>query len=564
MSEIISKPFYDVIIVGAGIAGMTSAALLSRAGLSVCVLEKEPHAGGYLAGFRRKEFRFDSAIHWLNQCGEHGLVHKVFELIGKDWPKPAQLTKIHRTISEHHNYLLTSNPNVLKEELISDFPHEKDGIEKLFKAAERISDNFKLYSNIFRSSDTMGLMDKIQNAGRKMKFIRPLFKYIWYQGEAGMEKGLSLFFKDEKLKKIWSTEPDLLSVLLPIAWAYSGDYQLPPTGGSQVFIEWLEFITNYYKNDVLFNVTVEKILVEDNKTKGVVLSKSGIKHQIHSNFVIAACDVERLYEKMLPPESIDAKLKKNLKGAVLYSSAVAISIALDCPTETLGFGEELVMIEASDIPRAAHDSGDPHQTAISIIPPSLRDKSLAPQGKGTLTIYASAWMDYKNNWGTEQDAQGNYIRTDKYYAIKQEFADIIIDRIEKRMGIDIRKHILFMDVASPITHWRYSYNRDGSIMGARPGKLNMQAKIAHHKTAVEGLILGGHWSDLGGGVPIAVKAAANASLIVLKALNKETFSVLARYADGKSSLDEVEATEVLKSYPNHWTRKPTPAESLKK
>ncbi|HZZ75284.1 MAG TPA: FAD-dependent oxidoreductase, partial [Puia sp.] len=63
------KDYYDVIVIGAGIGGLTAAALLSRAGLSVCVLEKEPRVGGYLAGFRRKHFVFDTAIHWLNQYG---------------------------------------------------------------------------------------------------------------------------------------------------------------------------------------------------------------------------------------------------------------------------------------------------------------------------------------------------------------------------------------------------------------------------------------------------------------------------------------------------------------
>ena len=93
MSEIVAKSYYDVVIIGAGISGMTAAALLSRCGLSVCVLEKEPHAGGYLAGFRRKDFRFDSAIHWLNQCGEKGLVTKIFEFIGED---KATLETLHR------------------------------------------------------------------------------------------------------------------------------------------------------------------------------------------------------------------------------------------------------------------------------------------------------------------------------------------------------------------------------------------------------------------------------------------------------------------------------------
>ncbi|HEV3251692.1 MAG TPA: FAD-dependent oxidoreductase, partial [Puia sp.] len=37
------KPYYDVVIIGAGIGGLTAGALLSKAGLSVCILEKEPH-----------------------------------------------------------------------------------------------------------------------------------------------------------------------------------------------------------------------------------------------------------------------------------------------------------------------------------------------------------------------------------------------------------------------------------------------------------------------------------------------------------------------------------------
>src|SRR5437773_791673 len=41
----------DVAIIGSGVGGLTAGALLSKAGLSVCVLERENRPGGYLAGF---------------------------------------------------------------------------------------------------------------------------------------------------------------------------------------------------------------------------------------------------------------------------------------------------------------------------------------------------------------------------------------------------------------------------------------------------------------------------------------------------------------------------------
>ena len=73
MQKIELKPHYDVTVIGAGVGGLTAAALLSKAGLSVCVLEMADHSGGYLAGFRRKHFLFDTAIHWLNQCSPGGM-----------------------------------------------------------------------------------------------------------------------------------------------------------------------------------------------------------------------------------------------------------------------------------------------------------------------------------------------------------------------------------------------------------------------------------------------------------------------------------------------------------
>ena len=46
MQKLDFKPEYDIVVIGAGVGGLTAAALLSKAGYSVCVLEKEPHAGG--------------------------------------------------------------------------------------------------------------------------------------------------------------------------------------------------------------------------------------------------------------------------------------------------------------------------------------------------------------------------------------------------------------------------------------------------------------------------------------------------------------------------------------
>ncbi len=105
---------FDVVIVGAGVSGLTAATLLSRAGLKVCVLEKHRILGGYLQGFERKGFIFDTAIHWLNQCGKDGSVTAVFKLLGDDFPRPIQMKKsfvtdVLRKHEVHPSHFISSN-----------------------------------------------------------------------------------------------------------------------------------------------------------------------------------------------------------------------------------------------------------------------------------------------------------------------------------------------------------------------------------------------------------------------------------------------------------------------
>jgi prolycopene isomerase len=89
-----------------------------------------------------------------------------------------------------------------------------------------------------------------------------------------------------------------------------------------------------------------------------------------------------------------------------------------------------------------------------------------------------------------------------------------------------------MEVATPVTFHRYSGNRDGSIMGHRPTKKNILAGLARIETPVRRLWLGGQWAEYGGGVPMATKAAVNATLMILRDLRPDAFAALRAVVDG--------------------------------
>ncbi|HET7414591.1 MAG TPA: FAD-dependent oxidoreductase, partial [Arthrobacter sp.] len=57
-------PRRQVVIIGAGVAGLASAALLSRAGHHVTVVEKNAADGGRAGSWESGGFRFDTGPSW--------------------------------------------------------------------------------------------------------------------------------------------------------------------------------------------------------------------------------------------------------------------------------------------------------------------------------------------------------------------------------------------------------------------------------------------------------------------------------------------------------------------
>ena len=517
------------IIIGSGIGGLISGCLLAKAGVRVCLFEMAKKPGGYLAGYQKKGFQFDTAIHWLNQCGNKGLVRRLFTHIGTGSPQVVTQKSIRRYLSTSCNYLLTNNPDDLKRQLIADFPEEESGVEKFFKVARKLGQAFDGLGRYARYPAQMNLYEKMKHVVHTGRYGRQFLKYLRYDAE----KGLALFFKDQELKKVFATDERLLSILVPIGWAYSGDYQNPPIGGSKQFPCWLVECFEAFGGMFFPRHKVERILCDGDKVSGVTW-KSGAGHgHIRAENIIAACDLETVYKKMLLPSQLPGSFLKKISKLKLYNSSVMLTVALTCAARDLGFGQELICLSQSDVPRKMQNCGDPHKTSIDIIAPSERDGSLVPRGCGSLIICTSALFSYKEHWGLQKSSDGQWRRTKEYGKLKTEYADTLIDRIGKTMGIDLRAHVKFCDIATPFTFMRYTGNQDGTIMGQRPESANFKLKVTGNKTPIRHLYISGHWADYGGGVPIAVKAGANAVLPILKKEKVQAYHSLCDLLDGK-------------------------------
>ncbi|MDF1580975.1 MAG: FAD-dependent oxidoreductase [Desulfuromonadales bacterium] len=508
----------DVVIIGAGAGGLTAAALLARAGLRTVTLEMDSQVGGYLAGFRRNGFTFSSSIEWLNQCAPGGYVNNLFRYLGEDIPSFPPMQRIRRFKNAAGDYLLTTNPDELRDALIRDFPADASGITRLFAEAKRLGARLAQLDGRTVSAEAMAPLERAVHGLKMLWWALPVIPFI----RMPIEKGLRRYFSNTAGQRIFGSHDTMMSVVVSIAWAYADNFQNCPVGGSQAIADWLHERIEHFGAKVHLRQRVARIELNRSKEACGVILEDG--RTIAARYVIAACDLENLYEQMLPSAAIPARLKEELRNADLYHSNLSIFLGLDCSPAAFGLGEEAINLSRNDIRREEHFNGDPHTTAIVVMAPSIQDPTLAPPGKGTLTLHCPAFLDYQNNWRTGK----GFERGPAYRALKEEFADILIDRVAATLIPALRDHIEVKEICTPVTYWRYTGNARGSFSGTKPTGKNIRAKVAHHRTPVKKLLIGGHCGEYGGGVPIAVKSGANAALMVLQELDPQAAKELKR------------------------------------
>ncbi len=530
---------YDVIIIGAGVSGLTLGGMFAKQGMKCCIVEKEPIPGGYMAGYLKDEFHFDTAIHWLNQFGKNGIAHRSFSFIGEDYPHPEQLTRIQYYISKNYKILLQPDLELVKADFIHHFPDEVKGITKFFKHAEQLAKLSLKMSDYTRSSQTMSFFEMVLFYTRTFPFFLPMLKHIKYAGDDGMKKGLSKYFKGDAIKDVFSSERDLLSCLFPFAWAKNNDYYSTPKGGSVAFVKWLMEKNKSNGNDIILNTEVKSIIIEGEKAVGINAVQQSENIQLKAKYVVAASDLLSLYRKLLPEKAVWKQKILKLEKSVLYKSAFTLSVALDCAAEDLGFGEELIVLSKNNLERHKHEDSNPDHSKLNLVSPSVRDKSVCPENQGLVIIYMPADMEKYDYWKTDTTKNGKQIRGEKYYEFKDIIAKKLLQRMDDEINPEFSKHVLFYETATPFTYERYTFNFRGSIMGTRPCKENMKNKVASHFTEINNLFVGGQWAELGGGLPTTSRSAMNTFLIIMRKENKKRFKTLTKYFDGIIDLKEL-------------------------
>ena len=464
------KPKYDVIVLGAGIAGLICGTFIAKQGKKVLIIEQHSIPGGYCTSFKRKGFIFDSAVHHIGGCGKWSVVGRCLkELdININFQQLDPMDSIHfPSFSIDIPAEIDDYVDLLKER----FPSEKEQLALFFKEFTR------LYRATF-STEKHKMLLKYQDL---------TFKEM-----------LDNFFTDEQLKMTLSAQwgyigspPHEVSAIgmCQMLVNYLKDGAYFPVGGTQNFADAITQKFIDYGGQIMLSSSVDGMLTDGNIIKGVTTKKG---EEIQAEIFVSNIDPKQTFFSLLDKNIVDDSYIRKIENMKESVSFFLLYLGLDNKIDLKGLKRGFYHT-SNDLTFSDND-----WFYISV--PTEVDPSLAPDNKQIISVVVSS--------------RENYDDIDDWVAYKDKMKKHTINYLENFVP-EIQDHIEVIDAATPKTLYRYTLNTKGAAYGWAVTVDQTWSNRLSHTTPFKNLFLAGHWTNPGPGICAVVSSGWRVANMIL-------------------------------------------------
>ncbi|MGD9605639.1 MAG: phytoene desaturase family protein [Bacilli bacterium] len=504
---------YDVIVVGAGIAGLIATAYLTKYHYHPLLLEQSNQIGGLVHSFTNQGFTFDTGIRAFENSG---IIFPMLKQLGIkiDFVKSPACLKIG---NEFVYFNSKDSLNDYQKLLEKHFPNEINNISQIIEEIKKIMK----YMEVIYGIDNPLFLDSFKDKEYVFKTLIPwLIKY-----QKNIKKAMKLSEPVNDFLRRFTQNQALIDIISQhffqntptfFALSYFGlypDYSYP-IGGTEVLPQKIaEFIENN-QGEIKTNSQVVRIDVDK---KQVILENNEI---FGYKKLIWACDLNTLYRiiefdknkslrlvikqrKLLHQNkggdsifslfletNFDKSYFEKCSGAHCFYTPTIEGITKFGKPNNCSLKQEKIKWVESYLKNTTYE--------ISI--PSLRDPNLAPPNKtgviiSTLMDYSFVKKIFDEGW---------------YEEFKYLCKEIIINILSSTIFPELEDKILLYQSSTPLTIARITKNSDGAITGwafsnnKLPSESRMPKIARSILTPIPHVFQAGQWSFSPSGVPISI------------------------------------------------------------
>lgn len=524
---------HEIIIVGAGMAGLTAAAYLSRAGHDILLIEKNETCGGLLTSFQRDGFVFDAGPRSIENAGTVRPLLKDLEISLDLFESPVSIgienEVIHFTSPESiHEY---------QSLLESIFPDNKEEITAIFSLIEKILKDMAILYGIDNP-----IFRDLKNIGYLFRELLPYFPKFLLAIRRINRRNDPV---EDTLKKYTSNQ-SLINIIAQhffkntptfFALGYFHVYleYLYPRGGIGEIPLAIEQIIINWGGSILYNTEINEIIPSERKLTDIEGNTFFYENLIWCadlKYLYQHLNYQDLEEKISHKITIqEEKILAKRGGDSVFSLFLAIDEPLDT-FQSISNGHFFYTPSKQGLPKSIWNNlrsiienfdHTPKEAIIQWVEdycefntyeisiPGLRDPSLVPKNKTGLI--ASLFFEY--------DLMKKVQEAGWYEEFKTNIENCILTALTNSIYPNIKDKILFHFSSTPISISNRVGSSEGAITGwsfEQPvpvvqGILNIFKSV---KTPIPNVQQAGQWAYSPSGVPIAILTGLVAAKNLMK------------------------------------------------
>lgn len=477
---------FDVIVIGSGMGGMTTAAALSRLDHKVLLVEQAPSIGGLTHAFSRDGFTWDVGLHYCGSFGHEQFAGKILAWLSGGTIEFRSVGTVYDTLHFPDGIEVSVGrpAAAYKMELKELFPGNAAEIEAYFEA--------------LLSAEKAG--HKV-GAERAMPELFRSVHHLWNKKEIQRwcsrttSEVISEYISDPKLAAIlsaqWGTyggQPKEASFAMHAT--IMGHYlegAAYPVGGATAIARGLVPVIEAAGGSIRAATPVSEILLEDGKAVGV-RTRSG--EEINASSIVSAIGVGETVKHLLPEAFREQQWAREI--STFRPSVCHFQLFL-------GFEGDIARYGATRSNHWYYESWDTNDhlwtaaygkpiSMMFISFPSLKDSAHDPgplkKHTGEILILAD-WSSV-----AEFAAGGAEARADEWAALKQSIESKMMAFFSKKFPA-LAPFVVHRELGTPLTTVSFTGHEKGGFYGVETTPRRMLSGALNARTPVPGLYLSG-------------------------------------------------------------------------